>query len=96
MHTLEGPGVAVRPSQLACDWLCRCAFGGLEELIETRQAKRTRRLELGQHVPETPERRMRRVVIGPDEHRNMFARRAWDERRADVGPDVGETRAPAR
>ncbi len=90
VHSLQRPGVPVRPPQLARQRFRRRAFGCLEEFVEARNAERARGLEVGQQIAQTRQGRMGRMVIGADKQRNLLARRALYEPGAHLSPDVGQ------
>src|SRR5204863_7384285 len=96
VYSLQRPRVAVRPAQLTGYLLRRRTLGSLEELVQTRDAERALRLELGQQVAEPRQRGMRRVMIGADEHRDVLAGGALRQCRANLRPDVRQARPRAR
>src|SRR6266576_4476321 len=96
VYALQGPGVAVRPAELTRNRFGSGALRALKEFVQARNAKRTLRLELGQQVAQAGQRRMRCVMIGAHEYRDVLAGRALRERGAHLRPDVGQPRAGNR
>jgi len=96
MHSLQGPRVAVRPAQLALDRPRRRSVGRLEELVETRHAKRARRLEVRQQVAQAGQCGMGRVMVGADEQRHVLPGGALHQRRAHLTPNVRQSGAGSR
>ena len=94
VDTLQRPRVAVGPAQLPFDIARDCAIGSLEKLIEARDAKRARRLELREDIAQAREGGMGRVMIGADKERDMLSRRPLDQRGAHL-PEIGQPRAGA-
>src|SRR5258708_32719546 len=56
VHTLQCPGVVVRPAQLTGEWLHGSAVRCLKELVQSRDAERARGLEVGEQIAQPGER----------------------------------------
>ena len=95
MHTLQGPGVAVRPAKLSGQDGGRfepVVPRGPEELVEAGDPNVGVRLQLRQRRPERFRIGVRRVVVGTDEHGHMPGPGPGPQHRTDCCPGRSQLR----